>query len=70
MITEMMIGFCRFGRKLSMIVAGPVQILGWLLVYVAQNYYYLLVARFLTGFSGAVPYTTMMIFVSEISEHK
>jgi MFS family permease len=42
----------KFGRKLALISLGIPQVCGWLLVYFAQNSYYLIFARLLHGFGG------------------
>ncbi len=60
----------RYGRKISLIAAGPVQILGWLLTIYAQNPIQLMMARFLLGWAGAPVFNVTNIFVSELSEDK
>lgn len=39
----------KVGRKISLLLAGPVQILGWILIYYAQNPHHLMIARFFLG---------------------
>lgn len=58
----------RFGRKNALIQSAMPCLLGWCLLLFAQNAYWLYVARFLLGFSGAGAFVVIPLFVSEIAE--
>lgn len=46
----------KIGRKWAIISIAVPQFIAWILVYFAQNTYYLIVSRFLQGFSGGGNY--------------
>ena len=42
----------KYGRKKALISMAVPQMAGWILIYFAQNPIYLIVSRFLNGFTG------------------
>jgi MFS family permease len=42
----------KYGRKASLISIAVPQMVGWILIYFAQNPIYLIVSRFAHGFAG------------------
>lgn len=58
------------GSKRTMLFLAVPPVTFWLLVYFGDTYYYLLVARFLSGMtSGGLPVSTL-IYLSEISNNE
>lgn len=60
----------KFGRRISLLIAGPVQVLGWLVTFAATNPVHLMIARFLLGWAGAPVFNVLCIYVSELSEDR
>jgi sugar porter (SP) family MFS transporter len=61
-------GVERFGRKRSMLIFCLPFILGWLLIYTAQDIDSILIGRILTGISGGAFAIAAPIFVAEIAD--
>ncbi|XP_062704726.1 facilitated trehalose transporter Tret1-2 homolog [Aedes albopictus] len=60
----------RYGRKWTAYIAVIPQIVSWILVIVADNVYYLIAMRFLSGFGGGVCYMINPMFIAEIAEDR
>ncbi|XP_039437009.1 solute carrier family 2, facilitated glucose transporter member 8-like isoform X2 [Culex pipiens pallens] len=60
----------RYGRKLTACLAAIPQIISWIMVIIATNPYYLMVMRFLAGFSGGVCFMVIPMFIGEIAEDR
>lgn len=71
------VGVCLFswlcdliGRKWSIMLTGPMQLISWLLIASGQNVWWLYVARFLIGSAGGAYLIVNPVYVTEISEDK
>lgn len=53
-------------KRVSLFLAFPT-ILFWLLVYFANEYYHILIARFLAGWTGGGVQSVVILFISEIA---
>lgn len=58
------------GCKRSMLMLSIPSFLFWLFVAFGDSYYYLLLARFSSGFAGGGFFTNVVLFVAEISNDK
>lgn len=56
------------GRKLCLYVIALPHICMWVLIYCAKSVEYLIVARFLGGFTGGACYVVLPLFISEIAD--
>lgn len=59
-----------FGCKRTMIFLALPTTIFWILVYFGDSYYYILIARYFTGYTGGGIQTTIVLFISEISNNK
>ncbi|KAG4071144.1 hypothetical protein HA402_003276 [Bradysia odoriphaga] len=59
-----------FGRKKPLIFLAIPSIISWLLIWFAQNVYYLYVARFLNGMTGGGMYILIPLFLIEIADDR
>lgn len=60
----------KIGRKRSTTLIAFPQIVGWLLLYLAETSTLLVYFRFLSGFAAGGIFTIIPVFVSEISEDR
>uniref|UniRef100_A0A336M068 CSON013480 protein n=1 Tax=Culicoides sonorensis TaxID=179676 RepID=A0A336M068_CULSO len=56
-----------YGRKPGLAFAFVPVVLGWILIEFGQEFYSLLISRFLSGFAGGAVYQIIPLFVSEVS---
>ncbi|XP_037039592.1 facilitated trehalose transporter Tret1-like [Bradysia coprophila] len=59
-----------FGRKKPLIFLAIPSIISWLLIWFAQNVYYLYAARFLNGMTGGGMYILIPLFLIEIANDR
>lgn len=59
-----------FGRKKSILLTAIPQIVGWILMYFAENASLLIAFRLLAGAAAGGVFTIVPVFVSEISENR
>ncbi|XP_060527594.1 facilitated trehalose transporter Tret1-like isoform X2 [Cylas formicarius] len=62
--------FCvdKLGRKASILLAAAVSLVAWILIAVANNVWYIYVARFMTGLSGDVAFVAAPMYIAEIAD--
>lgn len=53
-------------KKALLFLAGPL-VAYWLLIYFGTTYYYILIARFVSGLTAGGVHATVILFVTEIS---
>lgn len=58
------------GRKFSIFLIAFPQIIGWILMYHAENAMLLIVFRFLSGVAAGGIFTVVPVFISEIAEDR
>lgn len=58
----------KIGRKKTLLLLSLPSLIGWGLIIFAQNYIYLYIARFLGGISQASAFSSLSIYLTEISE--
>ncbi|XP_033225699.1 facilitated trehalose transporter Tret1-like [Belonocnema kinseyi] len=58
----------RIGRKYTLLLFTLPGLIGWILIIFAKNYLYLYLARFIAGIGEGGIYTTLVIYLTEISE--
>lgn len=59
-----------WGAKRAMLFLALPSIVFWILIYLGDTYDHILFARFFSGWSGGGIQTTLVLFVSEISNDK
>lgn len=58
------------GCKRAMIFLAVPSTVFWILVYFGDTYHHILLARFLTGWTGGGNHTTIVLYISEIANDK
>ncbi|XP_043477822.1 facilitated trehalose transporter Tret1-like isoform X2 [Leptopilina heterotoma] len=59
----------QIGRRLTLFLFTLLQLLAWILTYLAENYFCLFLARFVVGLSAGAPFVVLPVYIGEIS-HK
>ncbi|GJQ66061.1 hypothetical protein Trydic_g4147 [Trypoxylus dichotomus] len=60
----------RFGRKITLLVAGTLQISAWLCVIFTKSLYIFYLSRVLFGFGNAAMFTVLPVYISEVTTPK
>lgn len=58
------------GCKRSILFLSLPSILFWSLIHFGNSYQYILIARFFSGYSGGAIQTTIVLYISEISNNE
>lgn len=58
------------GCKRAIIFLTVPSIVFYVLIFVGDTYYYILIARFFTGWSGGGIQTTLILYIAEIANNK
>lgn len=58
------------GCKRAMLLLTLPSILFWVLIYIGDTYYHILIARFANGWTGGGIQTTIILYIAEIANNK
>ncbi|XP_050528479.1 uncharacterized protein LOC126898469 isoform X2 [Daktulosphaira vitifoliae] len=57
----------KLGRKMSAFITAPIMLIGWLLIFISNEVFYLYIARFLQGCAMAIALIVTPIYIGEIA---